>query len=129
MKFKVETVKWAWPSARNGFGFFVYLKMLLSLEGAASNEVLLPLWLYSTVSLPSDAGDEDTAVAVETTTKSSDQRQSSQEVEDGGKGGRASVSITTRGVERYQPSKAEVGEPNKDNDCFGSGRLCNFRQP
>ncbi|CAL8326213.1 unnamed protein product [Boreogadus saida] len=46
MKFKVETVKWAWPSARNGFGFFVYLKMLLSLEGAASNKVLLPLWLY-----------------------------------------------------------------------------------
>ncbi|CAL8234086.1 unnamed protein product [Boreogadus saida] len=45
MKFKVETVKWAWPSGRNGFGFFVYLKMLLSLEGAASNEVLLPLWL------------------------------------------------------------------------------------
>ncbi|CAL8395724.1 unnamed protein product [Boreogadus saida] len=29
--------------------------------------------------LPSDAGDEDTAVAVETTSKSSDQRQSSQE--------------------------------------------------
>ncbi|CAL8310427.1 unnamed protein product [Boreogadus saida] len=45
MKFKVETVKWAWPSGRNGFGFFVYLKMLLSLEGAASNKVLLPLWL------------------------------------------------------------------------------------
>ncbi|CAL8404181.1 unnamed protein product [Boreogadus saida] len=44
MKFKVETVKWAWPSARNGFGFFVYLKMLLSLEGAASNEerIVLP---------------------------------------------------------------------------------------
>ncbi|CAL8250877.1 unnamed protein product [Boreogadus saida] len=38
MKFKVETVKWAWPSGRNGFGFFVCLKMLLSLEGAASNK-------------------------------------------------------------------------------------------
>ena len=49
-----------------------------------------------TVSLPSDAGDEDTAVAVETTSKSSDQRQSSQEVEGGGKGGRAFVCITTR---------------------------------
>ncbi|CAL8370529.1 unnamed protein product [Boreogadus saida] len=43
---KVETVKWAWPSGRNGFGFFVYLKMLLSLEGAAYNKVLLPLWLW-----------------------------------------------------------------------------------
>ncbi|CAL8236366.1 unnamed protein product [Boreogadus saida] len=38
MKFKVETVKWAWPSGRNGFGFFVYLKRLLSLEGAAYNK-------------------------------------------------------------------------------------------
>ncbi|CAL8349687.1 unnamed protein product [Boreogadus saida] len=42
---QVENVKWAWPGSPHGYGFFVYLKMLLSLEGAASNKVLLPLWL------------------------------------------------------------------------------------
>ena len=42
---QVETVKWAWPSGRGGFGFFIYLKVLLSVAGAASNKVLLPLWL------------------------------------------------------------------------------------
>ena len=78
-----------------------------------------------TVSLPSDAGDEDTAVAVETTSKSSDQRQSSQEVEGElwGEGWQGIRLHNNQGEERYQPSKAEVGEPNVDNDCFGSGRL------
>ena len=81
-----------------------------------------------TVSLPSDAGDEDTTVAVETTSKSSDQRQSSQEVEGElwGEGWQGIRLHNNQGEERYQPSKAEVGEPNVDNDCFGSGRLCNF---
>ena len=81
-----------------------------------------------TVSLPSDAGDEDTAVAVETTSKSSDQRQSSQEVEGElwGEGWQGIRLHNNQGEERYQPSKAEVGEPNVDNDCFWSGRLCNF---
>ncbi|CAL8349696.1 unnamed protein product [Boreogadus saida] len=34
----VENVKWAWPGSPHGYSFFVYLKMLLSLEGAASNK-------------------------------------------------------------------------------------------
>ena len=55
-------------------------------------------------------------VALETTTKSSEPETKFTGGGGWGEQSRASVCITTRGVERYQPSKAEVGEPNEDND-------------
>ena len=65
--------------------------------------------------LLSDVGDGDTAVAVETTMKSSDPETKFTGGVGWGKGGQS--------ICLYKPP----GEwPNEDNDCFGSGRLCNF---
>ena len=94
-------------------------------RGCVCNLSCVRVCVSSRTPSPMDSTVSLTAVAVETTSKSPDQRQSSQEVEVG-EGWQGIRLHNNQGEERYQPSKAEVGEPNKDSDCFGSGQLCSF---